>query len=84
MISQLIFDRIGLILVGIVFAAFAAWMMNVIGQDFLFVIFGLSYIGQMMENARLHKKLKELGHPQDLRSRIEAKKTKAEISSDKE
>ena len=71
---QLIYDRIGLILAAVVFAAFTAWMFNIIGQNYFFLIFGLAYFGQALENARLHRKLKELCHPQDFRSRVEAEK----------
>jgi uncharacterized membrane protein YciS (DUF1049 family) len=45
------------------------------------VILGMFFISLILENTRLHKKLKELGHPQDLKSRAEAK-AKAEAEAE--
>ncbi len=68
---KLILDRLGLILAGLACGAFCLWFFNVVGQDSLFVIFGILYVSQMFDNMRLRKKLKELGHPDDFRSRLE-------------
>jgi hypothetical protein len=52
---KLILDRLGLILTGIAFFAFILWFFKVVGQDSLFVIFGILYVSQMFDNMRLRK-----------------------------
>jgi uncharacterized membrane protein len=71
---KLIVDRLGLILTAFAAAAIAMAAFHFVGENTFIVIFGILYIAQSMENSRLHKKLKELGHPDDLQSCIQARK----------
>jgi hypothetical protein len=45
----------------------------IFAREYVFIVlFGIIVAGLLVENARLHKILRELGHPQDFKSRAEA------------
>ena len=47
-------------------------------QSFFLVLMIIAFLASASDNVRLRKKLAELGHPDDLKSRIEARKAAQE------
>jgi hypothetical protein len=70
---KLIKDRTALILVGLAFSALCLCLVRLLGEYSYGLIFGASWFATILDNNRLRKKLKDLGYPDDLASRIQRK-----------